>query len=228
MLTGPDASHNGTQVGVLNSTQSSGSLGRESQNSVGHMLYVQVSDESGIGWPWLSLEIWESLAREALLALGLLGPLELSVAFVREDRIAELNERYRGKQGPTDVLSFPMDDLSVLSEDLSDAGPKAPAASPSTPGTSASPPAAGASISGGPLMLGDVVIAPAVAARQAVEHSSTPQEETALLLVHGILHLLGMDHEDPEEAQEMEAKEEEILQELYRSQLWRGWSTSSG
>ncbi len=186
------------------------------------MLHVQVTDETGLSWPWLSMEMWASLATKVLVSLGLIGPLELSVAFVGEDRISQLNERYRGKQGPTDVLSFPMDDLSVLIEHLFDAGPGAPAQ------TSPSPRGASASMPVEPLMLGDVVIAPAVAARQAVEHSSTPKEETALLLVHGILHLLGMDHEEPEEAQEMEAKEEEILQELYHSQLWLGWSSSLG
>jgi probable rRNA maturation factor len=62
-----------------------------------------------------------------------------------------------------------------------------------------------------PLLLGDVVICPAVAARNAPEHAGTYDNELALLLVHGILHLLGMDHDDEAEAAAMEALERQLL-----------------
>ena len=72
-----------------------------------------------------------------------------------------------------------------------------------------------------PVLLGDVVICPDVAARNAPEHegdrhSGSYEDEVALLVVHGILHLLGMDHEDPEEAEKMEAREQELLDEHHR------------
>ncbi|MBI4733497.1 MAG: rRNA maturation RNase YbeY [Rubrobacteridae bacterium] len=99
--------------------------------------------------------------------------VELSIALVDEIEIRELNSRYRGKDTPTDVLSFEVD-----SE-----------------------------------MLGDVIICPSIAAGQAVKYKQSLEQEMALLLVHGILHLLGYDHIDDDEAEIMEAKEREILAE---------------
>ena len=61
-----------------------------------------------------------------------------------------------------------------------------------------------------PVLLGDIVICPAVARRNAAEHAGTFEDELALLLVHGLLHLMGMEHVEEEEAQEMEAKEREL------------------
>jgi hypothetical protein len=66
-------------------------------------------------------------------------------------------------------------------------------------------------------LLGDVVICPAVAARNAVEHEVSLDDEVALLVVHGLLHLLGMDHEDDAEAERMEALEQELLTRFYRT-----------
>lgn len=96
---------------------------------------------------------------------------ELSVSFVTEREIADLNARYAGKDGPTDVLSFPMGDLD---ED-------------------------------GVRILGDVVVAPAVGARNNVDD---PGGELRLLIVHGILHLLGHDHMDDADRAEMWARQE--------------------
>ena len=61
------------------------------------------------------------------------------------------------------------------------------------------------------MLLGDVVICPAVAIRNAADHAGTYDDELALLIVHGILHLMGMDHEDDDEAEAMEARERELL-----------------
>ena len=102
--------------------------------------------------------------------------------FVDEEAMAELNKRFLGKDGPTDVLAFPIDDDDVVeggrSPDSRGPGPSADPRSTICP------------------LLGDVVICPAVAARNAPDHAGTYDDEMALLVVHGILHLLGMDHVD--------------------------------
>jgi probable rRNA maturation factor len=67
-----------------------------------------------------------------------------------------------------------------------------------------------------PLLIGDVVICPEVAWRQAPEHSAVYEDELALLLVHGILHLLGMDHEEDAEAAMMETLEQQLLAAHHR------------
>ena len=70
----------------------------------------------------------------------------------------------------------------------------------------------GAEASPGPWLLGDVVICPAVARRYAVDHGRSFDDELALLVVHGVLHVLGMDHADPDEARLMQAREAELLE----------------
>ena len=131
---------------------------------------------------------WAELARQVLDARGVKGDTEVSLLFVDEDAIAALNEQFLGKSGPTDVLSFPIEDEpgpTGRSPDLGGTGP-------------------GTEAEGGPLsLLGDVVVCPAVAARNAVEHGVTFEDEVALLVVHGLLHLLGMDHEEEAEAERM-------------------------
>ncbi|HIY83916.1 rRNA maturation RNase YbeY [Rubneribacter sp.] len=116
---------------------------------------------------------------------------EVSISFVTDEAIAELNERYRRKEGPTDVLSFECDgaedDLSAM--------------------TLAESPV---------YELGDVVIAPDVAGRQTREFDTTFEEEISLLLVHGLLHLCGYDHIEDDEAEVMEAREADILREWAR------------
>jgi probable rRNA maturation factor len=67
-----------------------------------------------------------------------------------------------------------------------------------------------------PTLLGDVVICPSVAWRNAPDHAGTYEDELALLVVHGILHLLGMDHVDEEEATAMELRERELLDRYHR------------
>jgi probable rRNA maturation factor len=67
-----------------------------------------------------------------------------------------------------------------------------------------------------PLLLGDVVICPAIAARNATSHGVTFSDELALLVVHGLLHLVGMDHEDNSEAERMEERERELLARFHR------------
>jgi probable rRNA maturation factor len=134
----------------------------------------------------IDLARWQQLATEVLHAEGVRGLAELSLLFVTEQEIAELNEVYMEKSGPTDVLAFPIDADEaelVLTE------------TPITRGPDRSPP----DPADMPLLLGDVVVCPAVAARQAPEHAGSVDDELALLIVHGMLHVLGHDHADDAE-----------------------------
>jgi probable rRNA maturation factor len=106
--------------------------------------------------------------------------MELSLLLVDRETIAGLNEAHLGKDGPTDVLAFPIDEPGEVPPDA-------------------------------PAILGDVVLCPAVAHEQAASFDRTPQQELRLLAVHGILHLLGMDHADPAEEREMFALTDRLL-----------------
>jgi probable rRNA maturation factor len=150
---------------------------------------------------------WSALSERVLLDQGLGPDVELSVLFVDEPAITSLNERFLGRQGPTDVLSFPIeDDLTLPSRP-----PGTGSVGATGPGRRWGPEEEPAE-TGIPLLLGDVVICPAVAARNAEDHAGSYDEELALLLVHGILHLCGMDHADEAEATEMEALERQLLE----------------
>ncbi len=147
---------------------------------------------------------WARLAEDVLHAEGIRGDAELSVLYIDETAMAELNERFMATEGPTDVLSFPIDDDDVGVGRSPDNGTTGPMNSRSEPMEV-------------PLLLGDVVICPAVAARNAPTHAGNYDDEMALLLVHGILHVLGMDHGEPEEEWLMQSKERELLARFYRS-----------
>jgi probable rRNA maturation factor len=123
--------------------------------------------------------------------------VEMSLMFVDEATIAELNVRFLGGEGPTDVLSFPLDEELPPSGRQPDQGGRGPG-SPSDPGD---PPA----------LLGDVIVCPTVAGRQALEHGVPADDEIALLVVHGVLHLLDYDHAEPEETVAMRRREQELL-----------------
>ncbi len=147
---------------------------------------------------------WAELAKAALAAEGVRGDAELSVLFVDEKAIAALNERFLETAGPTDVLAFPIDETEAAFGRSPDNGGSGPGWETPDDGSV-------------PVLVGDVVICPEVAWRNAPGHTGSFDEEIALLLVHGILHLLGMDHERPAEAEEMEAREEELLDQLFRT-----------
>jgi probable rRNA maturation factor len=141
---------------------------------------------------------WSRLAAEVLAAEGVEGNAELSVLFVSEEVISDLNRQFMGVDGPTDVLSFPIDDDAFETVRWPDPSTTGPARPPSHHDDA-------------PLLLGDVVICPAVAARNAPSHAGSYDDELALLVVHGVLHILGMDHADPAEAEAMRAREAELL-----------------
>jgi probable rRNA maturation factor len=138
---------------------------------------------------------WVDLARNVLLAEGVSGDAELSLLFVDEEAIAGLNQRYMDSEGPTDVLAFPIDDAPRAGHGADGDAPLAP----------------------GPLLLGDVVVCPRVAQRQAPEHTGTYDDELALLVVHGVLHVLGHDHAEADEAAAMQARERHLLERFHRT-----------
>ena len=151
----------------------------------------------------VDLARWVALAERVLGDRGIGEGAELSVMFVDETSIAGLNERFLGRKGPTDVLSFPIEDELIGPGHVPDQEASGPGRGP-------------IELEEVPLLIGDVVICPEVAWRQAPEHAGNYDDELALLLVHGILHLLGMDHEDASEAATMEALEQQLLDAHHR------------
>lgn len=156
---------------------------------------VFVSDEQAE--VTMDVDRWERLARAVLLEEGVEGECELSLLFVDESTIAGLNGRFMGADGPTDVLAFPIDGEPDPSGRWPDSGGPAPDREDDPTDL--------------PLLLGDVVVCPTVAGRNAPTHAGSLDDETALLVVHGILHLLGMDHATDEERAAMQARERELL-----------------
>jgi probable rRNA maturation factor len=150
----------------------------------------------------VDLARWVALARDVLESMGVRGDAEVSVFFVDEAAIASLNEQFLGKDGPTDVLAFPLEDDPVPGGRSPDLGGTGPGTEPEDE----------------PLvLLGDVVICPEVAAANAAAHGVTETDETALLVVHGLLHLLGLDHQVDAEAERMEGLERELLARFHPS-----------
>jgi probable rRNA maturation factor len=121
------------------------------------------------------------------------------VLYVTETEMADLNESYMGKPGATDVLAFPLDGHDVTQMVTATGATRGPDRAPVDPGDL-------------PLVLGDVVICPRVAAAQAPSHAGTLDDELALLLVHGILHVLGHDHAEEQEAVAMRSRELALLE----------------
>jgi probable rRNA maturation factor len=151
---------------------------------------------------------WVRLAEDVLGSERVRRGSELSLLFVDEATMSDLNERHMGKAGPTDVLAFPIDDDALEPGRWPDNGTPGPDRPPTDLGDL-------------PVLLGDVVVCPAVAARQAPEHQGplhdgSVDDEVALLVVHGILHVLGMDHAEPDETAQMQAKERSLLERFHR------------
>jgi len=131
------------------------------------------------------------LAEHVLRSEGLPEETEVAIVFIDERRMADYNGRFMGRSGPTDVLSFPVT-TAVAGVPPRPAGP------------------------GVPLPLGDVFIAPSVVRRNAAEHGVAFDDELALMVAHGLLHLLGWDHQTDAEAVAMEAEERRLLAERGR------------
>ncbi|GGF31766.1 endoribonuclease YbeY [Marmoricola endophyticus] len=146
---------------------------------------IEVLDESGHG---VDVGRTQRLSRFVMDRMRVHPQAELCVTAVDEDTIAELNAKWMDKEGPTDVLAFPMDELR--------------------PGQVNEDPEEG--------VLGDLVLCPVVAAAQAETAGHGVVDELDLLTVHGILHLLGYDHAEPEEHAEMFGLQARLLAE------WQG------
>ncbi|MET4003845.1 MULTISPECIES: rRNA maturation RNase YbeY [Arthrobacter] len=123
------------------------------------------------------------LIRHILTAMHLHPQTEVSVILADIETMEKLHVEWMDEPGPTDVLSFPMDELR--------------------PGTAAEPTAPG--------LLGDIVLCPVVAQEQAVSAGHSMEEELLLLTTHGMLHLMGYDHREPEEKEEMFGIQRELL-----------------
>lgn len=143
---------------------------------------IDVCDESDFT-PVLDTKELIDLAKFVFQQMRVHERAELSITLVDEDAMTDLHIRWMDEPGPTDVLSFPMDELRPGKD-----------GEPLTEGT-----------------LGDVVICPQVAARQARQAGHSTVDEVLLLLTHGILHLLGYDHAEAEEEKEMFALQKHLL-----------------
>jgi probable rRNA maturation factor len=150
----------------------------------------------------VDLQRWQRLAANVLAAEGVRGNTELTLIFVDEKTMTELNSQYMGKPYPTDVLSFPLDAVEAVRTPGPGAMSKSPDHQP-------------LDMSDHPLLLGDVVICPTVAAVQAPRHAGNFDDEIALLVVHGILHVLGNDHDSPISEAAMHAREKLHLEALH-------------
>lgn len=134
----------------------------------------------------------ETVLAAALAERKVKGPLSVGLVITDDERIKELNLRYRGLDTATDVLSFPLQEYETP-ELRRDSFPQLP---------------------GEPLLLGDIVISYERAVEQAQSFGHSLERELGFLVVHGAMHLLGYDHEDPPEAQHMRQEEEAVLQKL--------------
>ena len=143
---------------------------------------VEVANESEIA---VDEESLAGVCRYVLDSLDVSPLAELSVLCVDVDYMATLHERWMGEKGPTDVLAFPMDELDTARPDDPDPGPA---------------------------LLGDVVLCPAVAVRQARAAGHSMADELLLLATHGVLHLLGYDHMEPDEEKEMFGLQSTLLE----------------
>ncbi|CAB0560827.1 endoribonuclease YbeY [Corynebacterium diphtheriae] len=156
---------------------------------------IEVVNESG----------FDGVNEEALIdvATFVLGEMdvhpdaEATISVVDVATMSDLHERWMDLEGPTDVMSFPMDELTP--------GMGRPDAQPF-----------------GPAMLGDIILCPEFAAKQAAKAGHDMGHELALLTTHGCLHLLGYDHIEPEDEQEMFALQNELLQDWYTYCARRG------
>lgn len=171
-------------------------------------MHIEVHNESG------DLSINEDalvdISRYVLSRMDVHPGLVLTITLVDEPAIADLHDRWLGLPGPTDVMSFPMDELRPGSSrpeptrpdssrnDAADDGPEVPP------------------------NLGDIVLCPSFAARQAERAGHGLAHELALLTTHGCLHLLGYDHVEAAEEQEMFALQSELLADWYDDLERRG------
>jgi probable rRNA maturation factor len=165
--------------------------------ATGPEIYMTLDIDIDADPEWDSSTRWEALVRsaaEAAIAESAFPQLarskrlvELSVRLTGDDEVKALNSQWRGKDKPTNVLSFPQAEPTALGN-VRDDGPE--------------------------LMLGDLVLARGVCASEAAEKKVPLENHASHLIVHGTLHLLGYDHQDDRSAEEMESREVRALARL--------------
>jgi len=133
-------------------------------------------------------EHWQQLFRSALRHEGVPDTAQASLSFISVEEMTELNVAHMGGSGPTDVLAFPIDEWTEATPVPAEGEP--------------------------PIVIGDVVVCVDVA-RQAVTAQQSLDDEIALLVVHGALHLLGHDHYEVDERERMQARERVLLDALH-------------
>ena len=156
-------------------------------NDAAGPVVVVLDEQSGIE---IDTDRWQRLASGALESSGVVNG-ELNLLFVDEPVMTQLNRQHMGKNHPTDVLSFPLDGSDVVEL--------------------------------GESLIGDVVVCPAQAAAQASDHEGqgghdgSLDDELALLIVHGVLHVLGHDHDDTATTNRMQSCEQALLRQHHRA-----------
>ncbi len=150
---------------------------------------IDVLIDEGVEVPF-GVDWLRGVAGQVLASQNVGADVELGLVIAGQDRVQELNREYRGRDEPTDVLAF-----STVEETGADSPPFI------------SPP-------DGLLHLGEVIISYPQAVMQAEEHRHPLKREIAILIIHGVLHLLGYDHEEPERERQMRAREAEILSDI--------------
>ncbi|MGB3412822.1 MAG: rRNA maturation RNase YbeY [Microthrixaceae bacterium] len=158
----------------------------------------------------VDLDRLTALISSVLQSEGIPGSAEASLTLVDPAVIAELKAQHLDGDGsPTDVLSFPIDGAYDAEVDAdAEAG------------------ADSAEVDTVTWLVGDIVLCPAVAADQAAEHAGTVEDELALLVVHGALHLVGWDHEDADTQSAMWNRERELMQLFHRAPARDPWSAT--
>ncbi|HVX68263.1 MAG TPA: rRNA maturation RNase YbeY [Mycobacteriales bacterium] len=144
---------------------------------------IEIANESGVD---VDVHAIEQLARFVLDEMKVNPLVELSIRLVEVEAMTALHVHFMNEPGPTDVLAFPMDELNDQRDDME--GVDVP-----------------------PTLLGDVVLCPDVAAKQAAQAGHSIAEELSMLCTHGILHLLGYDHGDAAEEREMFGLQGQLL-----------------
>ena len=135
----------------------------------------------------------QRLAEQILIAQEVSSSVELGLVIASQERVQQLNRSYRGRDEPTDVLAFSTRENRIDSLPF------------------VQPP-------DGVLHLGEVIISYPQAVIQAGEHQHSIEREIAVLLIHGVLHLLGFEHDKPELEHQMRARETEILSYIWREE----------
>ena len=148
---------------------------------------------------------WQTLALSVLQKEGVRGQAEMALLFVTREAITEMNRIHMDSDSPTDVLAFPID----MVDNSRASGPTARSSTPVVSRVDAGEL---------PLLVGDVVVCPSVANEQASGHAGNFEDEMALLITHGILHVLGYDHDNEANAARMREREQLLLEQVH----WQG------